>query len=149
VTRRLPAIELAINLARSQSTGYLPLFLDTGRLPWTMIRDAPSKDEYPHVRVYVQRMKLALWNTHDALLSARLNQMIQVNRERCICPFIKGGLVYIFTKNINFNKGISLKFVPKFIRPYRIELPDSLKREVFAKCFSLLSLLRPEASARP
>ncbi|KIJ60875.1 hypothetical protein HYDPIDRAFT_70471, partial [Hydnomerulius pinastri MD-312] len=34
---RLPAIEFAINLARSDSTGYSPFFLNTGRMPRTMV----------------------------------------------------------------------------------------------------------------
>ncbi|KAI9070206.1 hypothetical protein FKP32DRAFT_1542469, partial [Trametes sanguinea] len=34
---KLPAIEFAINLARSESTGYAPFFLNTGRMPRPMI----------------------------------------------------------------------------------------------------------------
>lgn len=36
---KLPAIEFAINLARSESTGYAPFFLNTGRMPCTLIWD--------------------------------------------------------------------------------------------------------------
>ena len=45
----LPAIEFAINLARSESTGYSPFFLNTGHLFRVMVWDAPSKDEYPNL----------------------------------------------------------------------------------------------------
>ena len=45
----LPAIEFAINLARSESTGYSPFFLNTGRLFRVMVWDVPSKDEYPNL----------------------------------------------------------------------------------------------------
>ncbi|KAI0327499.1 hypothetical protein GY45DRAFT_1230900, partial [Cubamyces sp. BRFM 1775] len=34
---KLPAIEFAINLARSDSTGYSPFFLNHGRLPRSMV----------------------------------------------------------------------------------------------------------------
>lgn len=37
---RLPAIEFAINSATSESTGYAPFFLNTGRMPRQMIWDA-------------------------------------------------------------------------------------------------------------
>ena len=117
---RLPAIEFAINLARSESTGYSPFFLNTGRLPRVMVWDAPSKDEYPNIRVYAQRMKLALWNAHDILLSARVKQTIQANRRRRACPFVTGDLVYVSTKNINLPKGTFRKLVPKYMGPYRI-----------------------------
>ncbi|KAF8814452.1 hypothetical protein BYT27DRAFT_7062495, partial [Phlegmacium glaucopus] len=34
---KLPAIEFAINSARSESTGYAPFFLNFGRMPRSMI----------------------------------------------------------------------------------------------------------------
>ncbi|KJA14581.1 hypothetical protein HYPSUDRAFT_117831, partial [Hypholoma sublateritium FD-334 SS-4] len=34
---RLPAIEFAINSSRSESTGYAPFFLNTGRIPRSFI----------------------------------------------------------------------------------------------------------------
>ena len=71
---RLPAIEFAINLAQSESTGYSPFFLNTGQMPRVMIWDAPSSDEYLSVRAYAQRMRLALMAVHDALLTARVKQ---------------------------------------------------------------------------
>ena len=104
---RLPAIEFAINLAQSESTGYSPFFLNTGRMPRAMIWDAPSSDEYPSVKAYAQRMKLALTTAHDALLTARVKQTVQANKQRCMCPFVVGDLVHISTKNISFPKGTS------------------------------------------
>jgi len=83
-----------------------------------MIWDTPSKDEYPNIRVYTQRMKLALISAHDALLTARVKQTIQANRKQRASPLVKGDLVYISTKNIHLPKGTSRKLVPKFIRPY-------------------------------
>ncbi len=43
---KLPAIEFAINCARSETTGYAPFFLNTGRMPRAMIWDNASKTEY-------------------------------------------------------------------------------------------------------
>ncbi|KIM51591.1 hypothetical protein SCLCIDRAFT_142925 [Scleroderma citrinum Foug A] len=104
---RLPAIEFAINLAQSESTGYSLFFLNTGRMPRAMIWDTPSSNKYPSVKVYMQRMKLALTTAHDALLTARVKQTVQANKWRHTCPFVVGDLVYISTKNISFPKGTS------------------------------------------
>ena len=116
-----------------------------------MIWDAPSSDEYPSVKVYVQRMKLALTMAHDALLTARVKQTVQANKWRCTCPFVVGNF-HISTKNISFPKGTSQKLVPKFVGPYkisqdfgnysyRIELPSSLCQRGIHNVFHL-SLLR-------
>jgi len=149
---RLPAIEFAINLARSESMGYSPFFLNTGRMPRTMIWDAPSSDEYPSVKAYAQRMKLALTAAHNALLTARVKQTVQANKWRRMCPFVVGDLVYISTKNISFPKGTTRKLVPKFVGPYKIsqdfgnysyhiELPSSLRQRGIHDVFHS-SLLR-------
>jgi hypothetical protein len=46
---KLPAIEFAINSARSKSTGFAPFFLNTGGMPRSMIWNDPTKDEYQGV----------------------------------------------------------------------------------------------------
>lgn len=97
-------------------------------------------------------MKLALISAHDALLTARVKQTVQANRKCRASPLVKGDLVYISTKNINFPRGTSRKLVPKFISPYcimedfgnnsyHIELPDSLKQRGVHNVFHS-SLLR-------
>jgi len=149
---KLPAIEFAINIARSESTGYAPFFLNTRRMPRAMIWDNPGKDEYPNVRTYAWKMKLALMAAHDALLATRVKQTVQANKRRRMCPLENGDLVYISTKNISFPKGTSRKLVPKFIGPYRIikdfgnnsyriDLPDNLKQRGVHNVFHS-SLLR-------
>lgn len=136
---KLLAIEFAINLSRSESMGYSPFFLNSGQLPRVMIWNNPSKDEYPNVRVYAERMKLALMAAHDALLTARVKQTTQANRRRRASPFVTGDLVYISTKNINLPRGTTRKLISKFIGPYRItedfqnnsyriELPSMLRQ---------------------
>ena len=112
---RLPAIEFAIKLTRSESTGYSPFFLNTGCLPRLMVWNTPGKDEYPNIHVYTQRMKLALWNAHDALLSARVKQTIHTNWKRSACLFVTGDLVYVSTKNINLPKETFRKLIPKYM----------------------------------
>lgn len=85
-----------------------------------MIWDATTKDEYPSVRVFANKMKLALMDAHDAIMKARVKQTVGANKKRRVCPLVKGDLVYI----------------SKFIGPYRIsddfgnnsfrvELPDN------------------------
>jgi len=46
---KLPAIEFAINSARSESTGYAPFFLNTGRMPHLMVWNSAPKTKYPGV----------------------------------------------------------------------------------------------------
>jgi len=149
---KLPAIEFAINSAHSESTGYAPFFLNTGRMPRSMIWNAPEGNEYPSVRVYAQKMKNALMAAHDALLTARVKQTEQANKKRRMCPFVKGDLVYVSTKNVRLERGTSRKLFPKFIGPYlitedfgnssyRVNLPDSLKQRGVHNVFHA-SLLR-------
>ena len=77
---RLPAIEFAINTARSESTGYTPFFLNTRRMSRAMIWDNPGRDKYPSIRTYAWKMKLALMTAHDALLAMQVKQTIQANK---------------------------------------------------------------------
>ncbi|KIK14273.1 hypothetical protein PISMIDRAFT_51264, partial [Pisolithus microcarpus 441] len=97
---KLPAIEFAINSATSESTGYAPFFLNTGRTPRRMIWDAPAREEYPSVRAFANKMKLALMDAHDAIMRARVKQTVSANKKRRPCPFVSGDLVYISMKNI-------------------------------------------------
>ncbi|CDO71993.1 hypothetical protein BN946_scf184943.g28 [Trametes cinnabarina] len=149
---RLPAIEFAINLARSDSTGYAPFFLNTGRMPRPMIWDDAKPDEFPGVRVYAQRVKAAVMAAHDSIIAARVKQTRDANRRRRPVPFAEGDLVYVSTKNIALPKGYARKLAPKFIGPYRIlrdfknnsyriELPPTLKRRGIHNVFHA-SLLR-------
>lgn len=149
---KLPAIEFAINLARSESTGYAPFFLNSGRMPRPMIWDGAQPDEYPGVRVYAQRVKSAVMAAHDSVIAARVKQTRDANRRRRPVPFAEGDLVYISTKNIALPKGLARKLAPKYIVPYRIirdfgnfsyriELPASLRRRGIHDVFHA-SLLR-------
>ncbi|KAJ8473319.1 hypothetical protein ONZ51_g7961 [Trametes cubensis] len=117
---KLPAIEFAINLARSDTTGYAPFFLNTGRMPRPMLWNDPSEDEFPGVRVYAQRVKQAVMAAHDSILAARVKQTRDANRKRRPAPFVEGDLVYVSTKNISLPKGLARKLAPKYIGPYRI-----------------------------
>ena len=141
-----------INIARLESTGYAPFFLNTGRMPRAMIWDSPGKDKYPNVKTYAWKMKLALMTAHDALLVTRTKQTVQANRKQRMCPLENGDLVYISTKNISYLKGTSRKLIPKYIGPYHIikdfwnnsyciELPDNLKQRGIHNVFHS-SLLR-------
>ncbi|KZT23382.1 hypothetical protein NEOLEDRAFT_1028941, partial [Neolentinus lepideus HHB14362 ss-1] len=98
--QKLPAIEFAINIARSESTGYAPFFLNTGRLPRSMVWNSAKSDEYPGVRVYAQRVKQAIMATHDSIISTRTKQIRDANRRCRPSPFKEGDLVYLSTKNL-------------------------------------------------
>ena len=136
---KLPAIEFAINSARSEVTGYAPFFLNHGRMPRSFIWDDPSKEEYPGVRSYATKIKNALLAAHDSILEARVKQTRNANRKRQIAPFSEGDLTYISSENIRFPRGLARKFLPKYIGPYkilkdfrnnsyRIDLPDRMKQ---------------------
>ena len=137
---KLPAIEFAVNSARSESTGFAPFFLNSGRMPRSMIWNPPASTEFPSVRNFALQKKMAIMSAHDSILSARVKQTRDANRKRRIAPFQQGELVYLSTKNISFAKGLARKLLPKFIGPYkilqdfgnssfRLELPAHLKRQ--------------------
>ena len=110
---KLPTIEFAINSARSASTGFAPFFLNTGRMPRSMIWNNSRTNEYPSVRNFALQRKLALIAAHDSVLAARVKQTRDANRRQRMAPFIEGDLVYLSTKNITFPKGLARKLIPK------------------------------------
>lgn len=67
---KLPAIEFAINSARSESTGFAPFFLNFGRLPRSMLWNVTPSNEFPSVRKLALEKKLAIMAAHDSILSA-------------------------------------------------------------------------------
>jgi len=136
---KLPSIEFALNSARAESTGFSPFFLNTGRMPRSMIWNSSKEDEYPSIRNFAQQRKFAIIAAHDSILVARVKQTRNANRKRQAAPFQTDDLVYISTKNITFPKGLARKLIPKYIGPYkvltdfknqsfRIELPTQLKQ---------------------
>ena len=149
---KLPAIEFAINSARSESTGFALFFLNFGRMPWTMLWTSAPSTEFPSVREFALQKKLAIMAAHDSILDARVKQTQDANRKRRAVPFKKGDLVYLSTKNISFAKGLARKLLPKFIGPYkilqdfdnssfRLDLPPHLKQRGIHDVFHS-SLLR-------
>ena len=150
---KLPAIEFAINSARSATTGYAPFFLNTGRMPRSMIWDSAKQTEYPGVRNFALQRKLALMAAHDSILAVRVKEIRTANKKRQLAPFKENELVYLSTKNITFPKGLARKLVPKFIGPYKIlrdlknqsfilDLPSYLRRRGLHDGFHA-ALLRP------
>ncbi|KAJ2917715.1 hypothetical protein MD484_g2704, partial [Candolleomyces efflorescens] len=117
---KLPAVEFAINTARSETTGFAPFFLNYGRLPRSFIWDAPESDEFPGVRTFATKIKNAIMSAHDSIIEARVKQTRNANLRRQVSPFTIGDLVYVSSQNIRFDKGLTRKFLPKFIGPYRV-----------------------------
>ena len=99
--QKLPAIEFAINSARSETTGYAPFFLNYGRMPKSMLWDAAPPNEYSAVRVFAQKLKDAIMSAHDSILHARVKQTKQANKRRIPAPFTKVELVYVSTENMS------------------------------------------------
>ncbi|PVF94984.1 hypothetical protein CPB86DRAFT_712133, partial [Serendipita vermifera] len=92
---RLPAIEWAMNAARSETTGFSPFFLNFGYRPRPLLWKNARADEYPGVRVFAQRMKDAIMRAHDAILERRVKQTRIANRSRRLCPIEAGDKVYL------------------------------------------------------
>nr|VWO95354.1 Uncharacterized protein [Ganoderma boninense] len=116
--QKLPAIELAMNTARSDTTGFSPFYLNYGQMPRSLVWS--SESEYPGVRKFAQRMKEAIMAAHDAIISARIGQVVQANKRRRQATFQKDDLVYVSTKNLNLPKGRARKLAPKYLGPFRI-----------------------------
>jgi len=153
---KLPAIEFAINSARSESTGFAPFFLNAGHMPRTMIWNAAMPSEFPSIRNFALHKRLAIMAAHDSILAARVKQTRDANRKRQLSPFKKDDLVYLSTKNIKFPKGLARKLIPKYIGPYkilqdygnqsfRLDLPSRLKQRGVHDVFhaSLLRIHHP------
>ena len=153
---KLPAIQFAINTARSESTGYSPFFLNTSRMPRAMIWNAAPPSEFSNVRLFAQRRKLALISAHDSIIAARTKQTRDANRKRRLVPFKKDDFVYLSTQHITFAKGLARKLIPKYIGPYkitqdfnnqsfRLDLPVHLKKRGIHDVFhsSLLKIHHP------
>jgi hypothetical protein len=149
---KLPAIQFAINSARSASTGFSPFFLNYGRNPRSFIWNSAPTTEFAGVRNFLLQKKLALMSAHDSIIAARIKQTRDANRKRQTTPFKQGDLVYLSTQNISFQKGLARKLIPKYIGPYKIlrdygnssfklELPAELKKRGIHDVFHS-SLLR-------
>jgi hypothetical protein len=159
---KLPAIEFAMNSARSETTGFSPFFLNYGRTPRPLLWDYPKQDEYPGVRDMALKIKEAIMSAHDAIITARVKQTRLANNRRRAAPFVLGDLVYLSTQNISLPKGRARKLAPKYIGPYRItrelepgasfalDLPNELKRRGLHNAFhaSLLKAHVPSDDRR-
>ncbi|KIL61464.1 hypothetical protein M378DRAFT_82512, partial [Amanita muscaria Koide BX008] len=71
-TEKLPAIELAMNIARSETTGFSPFYLNYARMPQALVWSDSSP--YPGVEEFASTMKTALMKAHDAIIDARVRQ---------------------------------------------------------------------------
>ena len=115
---KLPAVEFAMNSARSSTTGFSPFQLNHGRNLSSLIWK--SEDEYPGVQKFAENMKMAIMKAHDAIIASRIVNTIQANKKRAIANYSEGDLVYLSTKNISLPKGLARKLAPKYLGPFAI-----------------------------
>ncbi len=113
----LLAVELAMNMAQSETTGFSPFFLNYGQMPRLLVWSGETK--YPGVNRFAQQMKEAIMAAHDAIIAARTNQAIQANKCRRPSTLKEDDLVYLSTKNLNLPKGQARKLVPEYLGPSR------------------------------
>jgi hypothetical protein len=149
---KLPAIEFAMNSARSSTTGFTPFYLNYGRNPSPMIWK--GEEVYPGVRQFAENMKNAIMSAHDAIIASHVSQTVQANKRRTPATYKEGDLVYLSTKNITMPKGRARKLAPKYLGPfpitkvikegatYQLELSDELTKRGINRAFHA-SLLRP------
>jgi len=149
---KLPAIEFAINSARSSTTGFSPFQLNYGRNPSPMIWK--GQEEFPGVRKFAERMKMAIMSAHDAIIAARMVNTVQANRKRVAVDYKVRDLVYLSTKNILLPKGRARKLAPKYLGPfainnilkggatYQLDLSEELLKRGINRSFHA-SLLKP------
>ena len=149
---KLPAIEFAMNSAQSSTTSFTPFYLNYGRNPSLMIWK--GEEVYPGVRQFTENMKEAIMSTHDAIITSRVQQMVQANRKRLVANYKEGDLVYLSTKNISLPKGRARKLALKYLGPfpitkvlkegatYQLDLSDELTKRGVNRAFHA-SLLRP------
>jgi hypothetical protein len=116
---KLPAIEFAINSAKSEITGYSPFFLNTGRSMKPMIFEIEN-EKYKGVQDFAARVKDAIMEAHDSVLTNRVKQTINANGKRRPAPFVKGDLVYLSTENLSLPRGKSRKLSPKYVGPFKV-----------------------------
>jgi hypothetical protein len=117
---KLPAVEFAINSARSEVTGYTPFFLNYGHMPRAFLWDSNRNGEYPGVLKFAANLKLAVIDAHDSIIAHQTKEIKNANKKRIPSPFEVGDLVYISSKNLSIPKGLARKFFPKYVGPYLI-----------------------------
>ncbi|KNZ77539.1 hypothetical protein J132_05164, partial [Termitomyces sp. J132] len=117
---KLPAIEFAINTARSVTTGYSPFFLNYSQMPQSLVWDSATKNEYPGMTIIA---------THDCILAAQVKQTCNANQKHALVPFKEEEFAYMSTENMTFPKGLTCKLIPKYVGPY-----DILKNFVNESC---------------
>lgn len=150
--QRLLGVELAMNMAHSDTTGFSPFYLNYGQMPRSLIWECES--EYPGIQGFAHHMKDTVMAAHDAIIVARTSQVIQANKHRRPVTFKEGDFVYLSTKNLMVPTGRARKLVPKYLGPFRVakvlsegatyelELSEELRSRGLHNAFHAL-LLRP------
>ncbi|KAF8666246.1 hypothetical protein RHS04_09700 [Rhizoctonia solani] len=106
------------------------------------------------VRKAARNIKYALMIAHNAIIGARVSQMVESNQHQRPSPFKQGDWVYVSTKNMRVPMGKPHKLLAQWIGPvvidgvvkegatYHVELPEDLRRRGIKAIFHAL-LLKP------
>jgi hypothetical protein len=137
---KLPLVEFAINSSIGASTGYAPFEINYGRVPSMGLDNLPPS-AFHGVTAYAEQAKEIILETHDNIVSSRLQQSTQANRRRVKgYQYEVGDKAYLSTEDLNLLKGRTRKLLPKFIGPYdvrgfnsrtsmvQLDLPEELKK---------------------
>jgi hypothetical protein len=151
--KKLMGVKWVMNAVRSETTGFSSFFLNYGYQPRPLLWNSASKNEYPGVRVFAQKMKDTIMVAHDSILEKQVRQTRSTNKHWKAGIFKDGDLVYLSMKNLSLPKKQARKLAPKYIGPYKIvktivegtmykqDLPNRLKERGVHPTFHV-SLLR-------
>ena len=115
----LPLCEFGINSAPASATSVAPFATIHGFIPHSL----PSLASLPDsASSFAERARLNSLRATDAIIASRISMTHEANKHRRDEQdrFEVGSKAYISTSGLRLPKGISSKFVPRFIGPYTI-----------------------------
>ncbi|GAA5984568.1 hypothetical protein JCM11641_006552 [Rhodosporidiobolus odoratus] len=119
---KVVACEFAINSATAASTGLAPFEVVHGFLPTAWPNGSWDRSGNLAAEGVAERARLYALAATDAIIAARVSMTHQENRHRRddTGVFTVGDKAYLSTAGLRFPKGLSSKFIPKYIGPFPI-----------------------------
>ena len=116
----MPLAELFYNNAVQASTSKSPFSLVYGKELHLPIDSLVPPCVVPHAESFITRIRESWLEAKENLEAAQLAQKTAADRKRRPEPIATGDLVLLNARNIRL-KGVSAKFKPRFIGPYRVQ----------------------------